>query len=226
MFLVASDYDRTLASEKNGFIIDKEVAYRVNEFVKKFPFVVVTGREKKFIDILANGLKPTAWILENGALILLDGKEHYLVNDEWLTVRDNITAKLDKMGLSYSMGKIIIYLDKIDKFKNKLSFNNARIEWNRSDAMIMPSYVDKGYGLKQFIEMINFKGKTIGVGDSENDISLFRSVNYKVAVGNALKEIKEIADIILDEEDGKGIIKLLNMIESGEITKILRVNKP
>lgn len=222
MFLVASDYDRTLASEKNGFIIQKEVAEKVNNFAKKFPFVVVTGREKRFIEVLANGLKPTAWILENGALIIKDGKEYSLANNDWFDLREKIAKKLDRMGISYSFGKVIIYVDNAEKFRHEMIFNDAKIEWNRQDAMILPSYIDKGYGLQKFIQMINFNGKTIGVGDSENDISLFKVVNYRVAVGNALKEIKEIADIVLEEENGKGIVKLLEMIETGEILKLLK----
>ncbi|AWR96560.1 phosphoglycolate phosphatase [Acidianus sulfidivorans JP7] len=222
MYLVASDYDRTLASEKNNFVISKEVAEKVNEFAKKYYFVVVTGREKRFINILASSLKPNAWILENGSFILMNDKEYYLVDDDWFSIRDTIAKKLDNMGIQYSIGKVIIYLDNAIKLRNKISIENASIEWNRNDAMIMPTYVNKGYGLRKLIEIINFKGKTIGIGDSENDISLFKSVDFKVAVGNALEEIKEIADLVLEEENGNAVIKLLNIIETGKIEELIR----
>lgn len=223
VFLVASDYDRTLASESKGFVIDEEVARRVNEFAKRFYFVVVTGREKRFIDVLARGLRPTAWILENGSLIYKDEREYCLASEDWFREREKIVRELEALKIPYSLGKIIVYLDGADKVRHKLAFENVRVEWNRNDAMIIPPYVNKGYGLKKFVEMINFKGKIIAVGDSENDISLFNVADYKVAVGNALKEIKEIADIVLEEENGKGIIKLLDMVERGEIQKLLRL---
>ncbi|ARM75039.1 phosphoglycolate phosphatase [Acidianus manzaensis] len=223
MFLVASDYDRTLASEENGFILSKDVAEKVNNFVKKYPFVVVTGREKRFINILAKGLKPTAWILENGSFALMDDKEYYFVENDWFNLRENIIRKLDEMGIKYSVGKVIIYLDNAVHLKNKIFLENASIEWNRSDGMIMPTYINKGFGLKKFLQLINFKGKTIGIGDSENDINLFKNVDYKVAVHNALKEIKDIADLVLDEDNGKGVSKLLDMILTGEIYKVIKI---
>lgn len=45
---------------------------------------------------------------------------------------------------------------------------------------------------------------TIGVGDGHNDIHLFSAVGYKVAMGNAVPELKESADQIIGsvKEDG------------------------
>ncbi len=68
--------------------------------------------------------------------------------------------------------------------------------------------------------MLEFKGKIIAVGDSQNDVSLFKVADFKVAVNNALREIKEISDLVLNKDDGQGIIELLNYIESGEIYKL------
>ncbi len=219
MFLVASDYDRTLANEKNGFIISDDVKNKVNEFSKKYPFIVVTGRERKFINVLANGLNPTAWVLENGPLLLIGNNEIHLVNKEWFEVREKVIEKLEKLGLRYSVGKIIIYLDNAVNFSNELKFDCARVEWNRNDAMIMPKNMDKGKGLLELIKILKFKGKIIAVGDSQNDIPLFNVADFKVAVGNALDEIKKIADLVLNEENGKGVISLLEMIESGYFLK-------
>ncbi|BDC18344.1 phosphoglycolate phosphatase [Acidianus sp. HS-5] len=224
MFLVASDYDRTLANEKNGFIISDDVKSKVNEFSKKYPFVVVTGREKRFINVLANGLTPTAWVLENGPLLLIGEKEVYLVDKEWFEIREKIIEKLEKLGLRYSVGKIIIYLDNAVNFGNKLKFDCARVEWNRNDAMIMPKNMDKGKGLLELIKILKFNGKIIAVGDSQNDIPLFNVADFKVAVANALDEIKKIADLVLDEENGKGVISLLEMVESNYFLKKINID--
>jgi hypothetical protein len=224
LFLVASDYDRTLASEKNGFIISDEVKEKVNEFSKKYPFVVVTGRERKFIKVLAKGLNPTAWVLENGPLLLIGEKEIHLVDEDWFEIRQSIVEKLEKLGLRYSVGKIIIYLDNVGNFSNKLRFDCARVEWNRNDAMIMPKNMDKGKGLLELVKILNFKGKIIAIGDSQNDIPLFKVADYKVAVANALDEVKKIADLVLNEENGKGVMSLLEMIESGNLFKKIDIN--
>jgi hydroxymethylpyrimidine pyrophosphatase-like HAD family hydrolase len=53
--------------------------------------------------------------------------------------------------------------------------------------------------------MLNVQKETaVAVGDSSNDLPLFRGVGYKVAMGNATEELKEEADYITAsvEEDG------------------------
>lgn len=48
------------------------------------------------------------------------------------------------------------------------------------------------------------KDKVIGVGDGENDIPMFQAVGFKVAMGNAIDELKSQADYITGSvyEDG------------------------
>lgn len=83
--------------------------------------------------------------------------------------------------------------------------------------MILPKDVDKGRGVLFIKNLLNFKGKVIAFGDSQNDIPLFRVADVKVAVSNALPEIKELADIVLDKPNGQGVIDFLSKILSGEI---------
>ncbi|MEM3939710.1 MAG: phosphoglycolate phosphatase [Saccharolobus sp.] len=222
--LVASDYDRTLASEENNFIISPHVAKKINDFSKKYKLIVVTGREKKFIDKLAIGLNPTAWILENGALILYENKEIKLCGEDWIERRKKITEILDKANVNYSLGKVIIYVnnykDKLDKIKEIEEY--GKIEINRNDAMILPKGVDKGTALLKFKELINFKGKIVAIGDSENDYTLFRVADIKVAVANAIPQIKEIADIVTTKPNGAGVLEILDQISSGNLFSLLR----
>jgi len=219
--MVLSDFDRTLSHERDNFVIRDDVAKVVNEFSKRFLFFVVTGREKKHLDVLARGLSPTGWIIENGGIILLNDKKIILTDKEWFSIREEILQILRREGINYSVGEVIVYLDSaIDKKSaldklNKIS-EIARIEWNRNDAMIMPRNVSKGNAIRQLKTILNFKGKTIGIGDSQNDISLFEVVDIKVAVANALPEIKRISDIVLDKEDGEGVKEFLKSIMEGK----------
>jgi len=217
--LVASDYDRTLASEENNFIINEKVAKKINEFSKRFKFIVVTGREKKFIDRLAVGLNPTGWILENGALIIYNNKEYILCSSDWLDKRERIVKILDQLKVRYSLGKVIIYVDNYgDKLANLKEITEyANIEISRKDVMILPKGIDKGVGLLKFKELIGFSGKIIAIGDSENDYSLFKVADIKIAVANAIPQIKEIADIVTVNPNGLGVIEILDKILSGQI---------
>lgn len=47
--------------------------------------------------------------------------------------------------------------------------------------------------------------RVAGVGDGQNDIHLFNTVGYKVAMGNAVPELKEHADIIIKSLDEEGL---------------------
>jgi len=216
--MVLSDFDRTLSHEKDNFVIREDVAEIVNEFSKKYFFFVVTGREKRFLDILAKGLNPTGWIIENGGIILLGHKKVKLADEEWYSIREEVLRVLKREGIKYSTGEVIVYLDSVLDKKNVLDdkiSEMAKIEWNRSDAMIMPKNVSKGNAVRHLKTILNFRGKTIGIGDSQNDISLFEVVDIKVAVANALPEIKKISDLVLDKEDGDGVKEFLkNIIEN------------
>lgn len=217
--MVLSDFDRTLSDERNNFVINYDVARVVNEFSKEHLFFVVTGRERKFINILAKGLFPTGWIIENGAIIILKDKEIKLVDKEWYSIREEVSEVLVKHGIRHSLGEVIIYVDSVGSQKDKLELLNleVKIEWNRNDAMIMPKQVGKGNAVKTLKEIIGFRGKTIGIGDSQNDISLFEAVDIKVAVRNALPEIKNMADIVLDKDDGEGVKDFLLKIIENEL---------
>jgi len=68
-----------------------------------------------------------------------------------------------------------------------------------------------------YIKAINFRGKVIAVGDGENDLSMFSVADFKVAVANAVPEVKREADLVLSREDGEGVVELLKMIRNGSI---------
>lgn len=50
---------------------------------------------------------------------------------------------------------------------------------------------------------------TAGVGDGFNDVHLFNPVGHKVAMGNAVPELKELADEVIDSIDNNGLAKFI-----------------
>ncbi len=48
-----------------------------------------------------------------------------------------------------------------------------------------------------------------GVGDGFNDLHLFNSVGYKVAMGNVVDELKEAADIVIAPEEENGLAQFI-----------------
>lgn len=71
----------------------------------------------------------------------------------------------------------------------------------------------KGNGIKHFCEMFNInKEDTIGIGDDKNDIQMFEECGYKVAMGNALPDLKDIADYVTDDNNNDGVAKFLEKL--------------
>ncbi len=222
MWIVASDFDRTLSHEDDSFVMRKEVASKINHFSTIHRFFVVTGREERYMKILAPDLKPTGWVLENGALLLLENRRIVNAPEDWFETRKIIGEKLTKFGISYSFGDVIIY---VNSWNGKLDLGpEVRIERNREDAMILPGNVDKGTGLRRAIQEMHLEGKIVAVGDAENDESLFKVADVKVAVANAIPSIKRMADLVMEKEDGEGVVELLDMILSGRFPKNIDVN--
>lgn len=58
--------------------------------------------------------------------------------------------------------------------------------------------------------LLGFKPEdVIGVGDGYNDIHLFNAVGYKIAMGNAVSDLKAQADLVIDSIDNDGLAKFI-----------------
>lgn len=67
----------------------------------------------------------------------------------------------------------------------------------------------KEHGLEVLLQMLKIDARDVlAVGDSNNDLALFQQVGFKVAMGNATKELKKAADFIAPtiEEDGLSFV--------------------
>lgn len=58
------------------------------------------------------------------------------------------------------------------------------------------------------------KANTIGIGDGHNDIHLFNAVGKKVAMGNAVIELKQIADEVIGSVKDDGLATFLEQLDS------------
>lgn len=108
--------------------------------------------------------------------------------------------------------------DEADKFKNyalnQTLFENSYIgkSWNLGVEFNSVN-ATKGSAikfLKNYFEDIN---TTIGIGDYENDIPLLKCADVGVAVGDALEDVKKIADYIVKPHWESSIYNLINMMD-------------
>jgi len=76
----------------------------------------------------------------------------------------------------------------------------------------------KGTGIKKYCEMFNIDLKdTISMGDDNNDIAMFETCYYNVAMGNAFDIIKNMSSYITDDNNNDGVAKFLEKLYNGEI---------
>ena len=65
--------------------------------------------------------------------------------------------------------------------------------------------VDKGTGLKQLCKHLGISiDETIVVGDADNDKEALGVAGLAIAMGNAKESVKEIADVIVSDNDHDG----------------------
>lgn len=65
--------------------------------------------------------------------------------------------------------------------------------------------VTKANGIRDLCDILGIRmEQTIAVGDSYNDLAMLEAAGLSVAMGNARKEILEMADVIVDDNDHDG----------------------
>lgn len=71
--------------------------------------------------------------------------------------------------------------------------------------------VNKGTAIEKLLKYLNIdKEYSICFGDSVNDIDMFNASGIKVAMGNAIEELKNKGDYITDTNNNEGISKFFN----------------
>lgn len=88
-----------------------------------------------------------------------------------------------------------------------------------SSLEITPKGVSKGSAIKYLAEKYKIKREEIvAIGDSENDIEMIQYAGFGVAMGNAIKAVKDKANYITTSNDEDGVAKVINefIIDSEE----------
>lgn len=107
-------------------------------------------------------------------------------------------------------------LDLLKKHPRADEFDFIRSE--RTLFEILPKGVGKGNALLKIADALGIdKGRTIAIGDYDNDISMIKVAGVGIAVGNALPEVKAAADLVTVTNDEHAIARIIADIESGKI---------
>ena len=73
---------------------------------------------------------------------------------------------------------------------------------------LSPKGIDKGVGVARALEYLGCAGnaRTFGFGDSGNDLGMLAAVETAVAMGNAMPEVKAVADYVTDDVAHDGTV--------------------
>lgn len=94
---------------------------------------------------------------------------------------------------------------KINKINGVTAVKTTAHKAGYNDVHIMSSFATKEHAIAELLKITQIDvDRTTGVGDGHNDIHLFNAVRHKVAMGNAVPELKKAADRVIGtvREDG------------------------
>ncbi len=209
---VAIDFDRTLTDE--SFKVSEKVKDFLIEAKKDLVIIIASGRTFDFFkenDLLDIG---HVFVLENGALIFIDG-EFVITPMSPGEASGEIKGALTRKNIPFDFGKVIISVKRVheESVKKIVEGMDVRLEYNVDDIMILPSGMDKGRGLVRAMSLAGLNGGLAAVGDAENDVKLFEAADLKGAVANAIPELKDLADFVSEKPHGEGVMEFIEFIK-------------
>lgn len=78
---------------------------------------------------------------------------------------------------------------------------------------IVDEGVSKGTALTEYANILGIKiEETVAIGDSENDLEMLKTAGFSVAMGNASNEVKEVCDMVTDDNNSGGVATAINKI--------------
>lgn len=216
--LLVCDYDGTLATD--GVVRPPTLQALQAVLASGRMLVLATGRQLPDLIEIFPHLSLFAWVIaENGAVVYETATRSLEVLGE--PPPQEFLRVLEERGIEpLSLGKAIVatssnYAKALSTLIQSMDLAYEVI-LNRDAAMVLPRGVNKGSGLSWVLNKLGMSSKeVIGVGDGENDSDLFSVSGFRVAVANAVPELKSMADWVTPSAAGVGIEQLSNLLIIG-----------
>jgi phosphoglycolate phosphatase len=213
--ILVFDYDGTLTLENGKFPDGTRNALNEVRDRKLAVLGIVSGREISFLkEVNENLSKPFSFLVgENGALFYFsDIDDLNIIGRDW--------SKRARRAFAHADFKIefweVIGSSKRENTERITAILNARkieakLAPNKNSVMVCPPNVDKGTGVAAAAAHYGQTSQILLTcfGDGENDVALFGPADVRVAVSNAVPQLKQIADVIMQKEGGYGVEEYL-----------------
>ena len=208
---LAFDLDGTLLMD------DKTMDPRTVDSIKKamakgIQIVIASGRDKNGCRFV---YEPLGLEEGNNYLALVNGQIIYDFKNKEYDL-DDVLMPEDGINKVIMVHSEKFFKQNLDALKEALSDYDVLMvgpAWME----IMPKGVSKASALEKIAAKNGYTmNEVMAFGDAENDIQMLKRAGVGVAMGNAMDEVKEIADIITDTNLNNGIGKIIDKMVLGK----------
>lgn len=216
---LASDYDSTLAFEGAIAPQTRDGLARLKASGRKL--LLVTGRDLDELLAIVPDIEPfDCAVAENGAVLYWpsSGRIESLAPPPPRQLLEKLHLRAVQ---PLSVGRSIVatkqlHYNTVQKTITELGLA-LEIIFNRDSVMVLPAGVNKATGLARALSELGMPAEqVVGVGDAENDEAFLKLCGFSVAVANAIPRIKQVADMITEQEHGLGVVEVIDKILAGE----------
>ena len=142
------------------------------------------------------------------------------VVDYALTPRDHNSIEVVDdynfdLNIKYNMAWSFDELDKINEMEKTLPNNFTFFKWGKIGSDIVLNGTTKALGIQELINYIGNEFITYAIGDSGNDIPMFKLVDVPICMGNGTDAAKAHAKYITNTLDEGGLELALDNIIKG-----------
>lgn len=90
-----------------------------------------------------------------------------------------------------------------------------QVSWYRSISFdVTAAGADKGAAVEQVRRWLGFgKEQVLAMGDAWNDLPMFQSAGWRIAMGNAADEVKQVCDEVTGTSEEDGVARILEQVD-------------
>ncbi|WP_456467847.1 phosphoglycolate phosphatase [Archaeoglobus sp.] len=213
---IAVDIDGTLTNRKRALNCNAVEALRKVEV----PVILATGNISCFARAAAKLIGVSDIVIcENGGVVRFeyDG-EDIVLGDKRKCIKalEILEKHFDFELLDFEYRKSEICLRRnfdIEEAKKLVEGMGVKIVDSGFAYHITDAEVSKGRALLYVAEKLGIDPRGFAViGDSENDVEMFKVAGFGIAVANADENLKEVADLVTPSPDGDGVVEALQFL--------------
>jgi hydroxymethylpyrimidine pyrophosphatase-like HAD family hydrolase len=204
---LACDFDGTLASDDRIGPAVRDALERAGK--ARLRLILVTGRTFFELTRVCDCIELfDAVVAENGAVIYYPGSA--MIRDQGPPVPNRLLGELDRRGIYYQVGRVIVGIARGDETGVKEALAAAGVTrdliYNRAALMLLPAGVSKGSGMQHVLRFLGLSPHDVlALGDAENDLPLFDACGFSGCPGDSLPAVRERVDWVFPGAHGDGI---------------------